>query len=364
MNRPEPISPDDVRQFIEGTLTEDRQELLLQALEDEDPKVLRWMEILDFEDSDLSDSESDAAANDSLRALIGSRMKSLSRAALWAFSANPLPALLAGEPRVRVELFGKLAGRDQTFDVVLERVAGSDREFSVRIPDLPASFEPLNLTLADFELWARNESTSVPEFQTCWAPVTPEQESDAASSSRAGRVRSLAASSQLALDGTKMPRNHRVNFGGITVKFESPQRLRVQTDRGHERRLDVVLLDIRDEQDRSTNTKQALLLDQVVGNAPCQVLRTYFDLPSNIPDAPIKHVDLRARALRMDELCELSPAHVDTLLGHTRFSPPPLIRREDHFRLCLSESDIASIQRHPGDHCALRVALPEAEVRS
>ena len=152
MKDTKPLSPDDVSMFYRGKLAEDRLELLMQALEAEDPKVLCWMELLDCEEHD--DLEPVDAATSSLREQIGSRMQSLRRAALWAFSSNPFAALLAGEPAVRLELFGKIAGQAQMLDAMMECVAGSERDFLLRISDLPESFEPLHLALAEFNLRA------------------------------------------------------------------------------------------------------------------------------------------------------------------------------------------------------------------
>ncbi len=41
---------------------------------------------------------------------------------MWSFSSTPFSALLAAEPSVRLELLGKIAGHDQTFDAMVVRV--------------------------------------------------------------------------------------------------------------------------------------------------------------------------------------------------------------------------------------------------
>lgn len=365
MNGTKPLSPKDVILFYERKLDEDRLTLLMQAIEAENPKVRRWMKLLDLGEPEVLGP--DDAATSSLRELIGSRMQSLSKAALWSFSANPFPALLAGEPSVRVELFGKLAGRDQKFDAMFERIAGSDREFLLRIAGLPIELEPLHLALADFDLGTERSATPRELFEPSWPVIRPARDEDeAARPSSVMPSRTLAARSHagLALDGFKVRPTNEAESDAFWLMLEkNSSRLQVQADRRGQSRLDVMLLEVGEEQDgRTFMTKHAVLLDRLILGEK-EALETEFDLPQPATDPPPKTMTVLARALGSNELCELSPFQAETLLGHRRFAAPTLTRTDHGFRFRLLEADVEAIQQHPADQCALRVALPEMEVR-
>lgn len=364
MKGTKPLSPVDVRLFYERTLAEDRLELLMQALEDENPKVLRWMELLDIGEHD--ELELDDAATSPLGDLIGSRMRLLRRAALWSFSSNPFSALLAGELSVRLELFGKIAGHDQTFDATVARVTGSDREFLLQIPDLPEGFEPLHLTLADFDLGSNREATPREVFQPCWPEIRPAREDESALGSSFTPSRTLAASSHagLALDGFKLRPTNKAESDDFWVMLEANSpRLLVQVDRRGPSRLDVALLEVGEVRDgRTIITKHPVLLDRLIPGST-EALESQFDLPRPTTDPPPQTLSMLARALNPNELCELSPSQAETLLGHRDFAAPTLTRTEHGFRFHLLDADVARLAEHPGHKCALRVALPEREVR-
>lgn len=369
-SKPIPISPDDVRQFCEGTLAEDRLEQLMQAMEEQNPKVQRWLDVLSVV-SDLTEVELEAAngtESSAIRELIGSRMRSLSRAELWAFAVNPLPALLRGESTVRCELFGKFAGRMRTLEATFERVSGTDREFALRIPDLPHACEPLNLTLADFDLGSEREPTPRELFEPDWPVVQPVQNAEGLAHDSRAVSRQLAASSAhlgLAFAGEPVRVENKAESKDFWMSLErNSSRILVQANRRSQSRLDVVLLEMEAEQNgRSMVTNHALLLNKLVGQEPEQMLETSFDLPLPSIHPPPNTVKLALRALLPTELCELSPPAIDTLLAHRDFAAPTLTRMHDGLCFRLLEADVARLAEHSGHLCALRVALPEMEVR-